>query len=129
MTSLAKATSTTRESRDMGWAGEKLANEIVGLAMGQPSVECQCGKQIVRLGDNEFWRLKDSGEVCNDGHWHKPIESTPPKPVEPTFSHMLAIYLTRNGQDSRYPSTEIVQYEIENYMYQCGVVVKKEDKR
>lgn len=59
----------------------------------------------------------------------RPIESTPPKPDEPTFSHMLAMYLTRNGQDSRYPSTEIVQYEIENYMYQCGVVVKKEDKR
>jgi hypothetical protein len=65
----------------MGWAGEKLANEIVGLSMATKSVTCGCGKRIVQLKDTEFWRLEESGEVCNDGHWHKPMESALPQPV------------------------------------------------
>lgn len=66
----------------MGWAGEKLANEIVGLSMSPKAVKCECGKSIVQLGATEFWRLEESGEVCADGHWHKPAQVTPPKPID-----------------------------------------------
>lgn len=34
---------------------------------------CSCGIEIVHIREN-FWRDKDTGEVCLNNHWHEPAK-------------------------------------------------------
>jgi hypothetical protein len=45
--------------------------DLCGHIYAWDQILCSCGAEIVPIREN-FWRVVNTGEVCNGGHWHEP---------------------------------------------------------